>query len=293
LSHLQRFRSEVEAMKALEHRHVIELYDAIETIDTLAIVMQFAKNGDLLQYITKRKRLPEEEVRRIFRQICSGVEAAHKAGWIHRDLKVENIYLDENGSVRIGDWGFAGRWSPGVVRFWRSTVDTSNASQFQNASFGSLHYASPEIVQGTEYVGPEVDVWSLGVVLYALSTGTLPFGGADEVRTFWDVRLSADMSVVDCGKEHHKRDLLPAARSQLQPRGPPYGYIDAEPCTARNSVGHQISQFPYLAPAAHHHEDRFFSCRCAGYCRERRLFYGSVFVSFCCLVVNCSFWRVC
>lgn len=116
MNHLQRFRSEVEAMKALEHRHVIELYEAIETIDTLAIVMQFAKNGDLLQYITKRKKLPEDEVRRIFRQICSGVEAAHKAGWIHRDLKVENIYIDENNSVRIGDWGFAGRWSPGVVR---------------------------------------------------------------------------------------------------------------------------------------------------------------------------------
>lgn len=115
VNHLQRFRSEVEAMKALEHRHVIELYEAIETIDTLGIVMQFAKNGDLLQYITKRKRLPEDEVRRIFRQICSGVDAAHKAGWIHRDLKVENIYLDENNSVRIGDWGFAGRWSPGVV----------------------------------------------------------------------------------------------------------------------------------------------------------------------------------
>uniref|UniRef100_A0A1B0DKM0 Protein kinase domain-containing protein n=2 Tax=Phlebotomus papatasi TaxID=29031 RepID=A0A1B0DKM0_PHLPP len=133
----------------------------------MVLVMEFAAGGELYDYLSERKVLSEEEARRVFRQIATAVYYCHKHKICHRDLKLENILLDENGNAKIADFGL------------------SNVFDEQRllATFcGSPLYASPEIVKGTPYQGPEVDCWSLGVLLYTLVYGAMPFDGSNFKR---------------------------------------------------------------------------------------------------------------
>ncbi len=104
----------------------------------------------------------------MFSQLLTAVKYAHDLLIVHRDIKCDNILLDHEGNVKLADWGFSMRFNP-------------NAQT--NESLGSLFYACPEMFTGAPYVGPEVDVWSLGVVLYTLVTGTLPFRGESDKDT--------------------------------------------------------------------------------------------------------------
>jgi serine/threonine protein kinase len=123
--------------------------------------MELVTGGDLFDYIVKHVRLPEEKARRIFQQIIAGVEHCHKNKVAHRDLKPENIFLDSHGNVKIGDFGFSGKMKAG---------------ELLTESCGSPNYAAPELFQkGCAYEGPEVDVWSCGVILYNLLCSKLPF----------------------------------------------------------------------------------------------------------------------
>lgn len=131
------------------------------------LVMEFAAGGELYDYLSERKVLTEDEARRVFRQVATAVYYCHKHKICHRDLKLENILLDENGNAKIADFGL------------------SNVFDDQRllATFcGSPLYASPEIVKGTPYQGPEVDCWSLGVLLYTLVYGAMPFDGSNFKR---------------------------------------------------------------------------------------------------------------
>lgn len=164
---LRRAKTEASILRQLIHPNIISLFDEFEDDDCHYIVMELAKDGDLLQFLRRQDGpLPERVARGIFSQIVSAVDYAHGRRFIHRDLKLENFLLvDGVRVVKLGDWGFGGHWYPGSK---------------QNSSLGSLYYASPEICGGKPYVGPEVDCWSLGVVLYALVTGKLPFLGNNE-----------------------------------------------------------------------------------------------------------------
>jgi len=160
---MERVKMEYTAMLDLEyHQNIIDLYQVFENENWLCIIMQYAQNGDLLEYLKIKKSLKEEEARKFFLQILDAVEYTHKHFYIHRDLKLDNILLDNDLNVLLADWGFAGKWAPGKVLY---------------EPFGSLHYASPEICAGKTYTGPEIDMWSLGVILYAMVAGALPFGG--------------------------------------------------------------------------------------------------------------------
>jgi serine/threonine protein kinase len=153
--------NEVEALRQLKHPNIIEQYSVQENASETRIVMRFAENGDLLHHTMAVGKHSEAKARRLFTQTLKAVAHAHKNGWIHRDIKLENILLDGSENALLADWGFACRWSPNT---------------FLEESVGSIHYASPEIVRGASYIGPEVDCWSLGVVLYALVAGAFPFG---------------------------------------------------------------------------------------------------------------------
>ncbi|KAI3714134.1 hypothetical protein L1987_72724 [Smallanthus sonchifolius] len=126
--------------------------------------MEYAKYGELFDYINKKGCLHEDEARIIFQQIISGVEYCHRNKVVHRDLKPENILLDSRRNVKIADFGLS---------------DIMRDGHFLKKSCGSLNYAAPEVVSGQHYAGPEIDVWSCGVILYALLCGTVPFKGAD------------------------------------------------------------------------------------------------------------------
>uniref|UniRef100_A0A1A8F9Y9 non-specific serine/threonine protein kinase n=1 Tax=Nothobranchius korthausae TaxID=1143690 RepID=A0A1A8F9Y9_9TELE len=162
--HIQR---EIEITSLLRHPNIIRFHEVFESRDKIVIVMEYASRGELYDYIQERKRLPETEARSIFRQITSAVHYCHKNGVVHRDLKLENILLDQDMNVKLADFGLSNN-------FQRDSLLQTYC--------GSPLYASPEIVKGLPYKGPEVDCWALGVLLYALVYSSMPFDGANHTK---------------------------------------------------------------------------------------------------------------
>ncbi|XP_037806892.1 uncharacterized protein LOC119600595 isoform X30 [Lucilia sericata] len=160
---LQKLFREVRIMKMLDHPNIVKLFQVIETEKTLYLVMEYASGGEVFDYLVLHGRMKEKEARVKFRQIVSAVQYCHQKRIIHRDLKAENLLLDSELNIKIADFGFSNEFTPG------SKLDTF---------CGSPPYAAPELFQGKKYDGPEVDVWSLGVILYTLVSGSLPFDGS-------------------------------------------------------------------------------------------------------------------
>ncbi|XP_028319808.1 serine/threonine-protein kinase SIK2 isoform X5 [Gouania willdenowi] len=159
---LEKVYREVQIMKMLDHPHIIKLYQVMETKNMLYLVTEYAKNGEIFDYLAKHGRLSELEARRKFWQILSAVEYCHNRNIVHRDLKAENLLLDGHMNIKIADFGFGNFFQPGEpLATW----------------CGSPPYAAPEVFEGQPYEGPQLDIWSMGVVLYVLVCGALPFGG--------------------------------------------------------------------------------------------------------------------
>ncbi|XP_022083204.1 MAP/microtubule affinity-regulating kinase 3-like isoform X3 [Acanthaster planci] len=161
-SSLQKVYREVRIMKLVDHPNIVKLFEVIETEKTLYLVMEFASGGEVFDYLVAHGRMKEKEARAKFRQIVSAVQYCHQKRVVHRDLKAENLLLDKDLNIKIADFGFSNEFTLG------SKLDTF---------CGSPPYAAPELFQGKKYDGPEVDVWSLGVILYTLVSGSLPFDG--------------------------------------------------------------------------------------------------------------------
>ncbi|KAL3267878.1 hypothetical protein HHI36_007019 [Cryptolaemus montrouzieri] len=164
---LVRIRREIQIMSSVQHPNIIHIYEVFENREKMVLVMEYAAGGELYDYLSERKVLTEDEARRIFRQIATACYYCHKHKICHRDLKLENILLDENNNAKIADFGLS---------------NVFDDQRLLNTFCGSPLYASPEIVKGTPYHGPEVDCWSLGVLLYTLVYGAMPFDGSNFKR---------------------------------------------------------------------------------------------------------------
>ena len=151
---------EIKILRLFMHPHIIRLYEVLETPHDIYVVMEYVKSGELFDYIVEKGRLGENEARHFFQQIVSGVEYCHRNMVVHRDLKPENLLLDSKSNVKIADFGLSNVMRDG---------------HFLKTSCGSPNYAASEVISGKLYSGPEVDVWSCGVILYALLCGSLPF----------------------------------------------------------------------------------------------------------------------
>ncbi|KAM3122273.1 hypothetical protein CJJ07_001593 [Candidozyma auris] len=155
---------EIIIMKLISHPNIMGLHDVWENKNDLYLILEYIEGGELFDYLIKRGRLSEYEAINYFKQIIHGIGYLHQFNICHRDLKPENLLLDFNKNIKIADFGMA------ALQVNEKLLETS---------CGSPHYASPEIVAGKNYHGAPSDIWSCGIILFALLTGHLPFDDAD------------------------------------------------------------------------------------------------------------------
>ncbi|XP_070000795.1 serine/threonine-protein kinase SIK3 isoform X4 [Penaeus vannamei] len=157
---LRKILREIEILKKLRHPYIIRLYEVMETERKIFLVTEYASYGELFDYVVNNGRMIEKEARTKFMQIVAALRYCHKRGIVHRDLKAENLLLDKDLNIKLADFGFSNFYTPGVLL---------------STWCGSPPYAAPELFEGKAYDGPKADIWSLGVILYVLVCGYLPF----------------------------------------------------------------------------------------------------------------------
>lgn len=188
----EKVRREIKILRLFMHPHIIRLYEVVETPNDIYVVMEYVKSGELFDYIVEKGRLLEDEARHFFQQIISGVEYCHRNMVVHRDLKPENLLLDSKMNVKIADFGLSNVMRDG---------------HFLKTSCGSPNYAAPEVISGRLYAGPEVDVWSCGVILYALLCGSLPFDDENIPNLF--KKIKGGIYTLPSHLSPGARDLIP------------------------------------------------------------------------------------
>ncbi|OMJ93507.1 hypothetical protein SteCoe_3480 [Stentor coeruleus] len=181
VSDVERVAREIHILKLIRHPNIIQLYEIIETPKHLFLIMEYASGGELFDYIVAKSRLEEIEACRFFQQIISGVEYIHKLGVVHRDLKPENLLLDANNNIKIVDFGLS---------------NTYKHSELLQTACGSPCYAAPEMIAGNKYDGLKVDLWSCGVILFAMISGYLPFEDPNTAELYKKI-LNCDYETPD------------------------------------------------------------------------------------------------
>ncbi|XP_077977821.1 uncharacterized protein LOC144433392 [Glandiceps talaboti] len=152
-------RREAAMLQRLNHPNIIQLFEVLETNNNYYLILEVAEGGDFMQYLCDKKKFTERETRKFMRQLVSAVDHMHQADIIHRDIKIENFLLDNDYNLKLIDFGLSNKLGPdGLLQ----------------TQCGSPAYAAPEIFCNTAY-GPGVDVWSMGINMYAMLTGELPF----------------------------------------------------------------------------------------------------------------------
>ncbi|XP_041059013.1 testis-specific serine/threonine-protein kinase 1-like [Carcharodon carcharias] len=164
---------ELEILALLNHRYIVKTFEIFETSDgKVYIIMELGVQGDLLEFIKTRGALPEEVSRKMFRQLALAVKHCHELDVVHRDLKCENLLLDKDFNVKLSDFGFAKRCS----------TDDQGRPLLSKTFCGSAAYAAPEVLQGIPYQPKVYDVWSLGVILFIMVCGSMPYDDSNIKR---------------------------------------------------------------------------------------------------------------
>lgn len=182
---------EIVVMKLVDHPNIMHLYDVWETSGELYLILEYVEGGELFDYIADRKRLSASEALDLFQQLISAMEYLQSLKIAHRDLKPENLLLDENKILKVADFGMAA-WLGG--------------DDLQQTACGSPHYASPEVIANVPYDGAMSDIWSCGVILYALLTGRLPFDDEDTIALLR--KVSAGNFAMPTDIDPRAKDLL-------------------------------------------------------------------------------------
>ncbi|XP_053225028.1 testis-specific serine/threonine-protein kinase 2-like [Podarcis raffonei] len=167
LDFLERFLPrEIDILAKVNHRSIIKTYEIFETSDgKVYIVMELGVQGDLLEFIKSKGAMPEDIARKMFRQLCAAIKYCHDSDIVHRDLKCENLLLDKDYHIKLSDFGFSKRL----------TRDEDGKIIHSKTFCGSAAYAAPEVLQGIPYEPKIYDMWSLGVILYIMVCGSMPY----------------------------------------------------------------------------------------------------------------------
>lgn len=183
---------EIVVMKLVDHPNIMRLYDVWETSGELYLILEYVEGGELFDYIIERGRLSETEALDYFQQLIGAMDYCHRLNIAHRDLKPENILLDKDKVLKVADFGMAA-WQPG--------------DSLLKTSCGSPHYAAPEVISSKPYDGAISDIWSCGVILFALLAGRLPFDDED---------ICALLEKVSVGKFDMPSDISPKAQDLVR-----------------------------------------------------------------------------
>ena len=172
-SDLSRLEKEIRILKMLHHNNIVHLYNVIQTSSTIYLVMEYIDGKELFEYIIHKKRLSELEACKFYQQLISGIEYLGKLKIAHRDLKPENLLLDKKKNIKLVDFGL-------------SNIYKNN--ELLSTACGSPSYAAPEMLSGNKYNGLNVDIWSSGIVLYAMICGKLPFEDKDNTILYKKIK---------------------------------------------------------------------------------------------------------
>ena len=186
-----RVEREIKILKLLHHNNIIQLYSVIQTSTTIYLIMEYASGKELFDYINSKKKLKEPEACKFFQQIVSGIEYLHKLKIAHRDLKPENLLLNHNKDIKIVDFGL-------------SNLYTKN--QLLSTACGSPCYAPPEMINGNNYKGHLVDIWSSGVILFAMLCGYLPFEDTSNDKLY--KKITEGKFIIPSNVSEHAQDLI-------------------------------------------------------------------------------------
>lgn len=162
LGMVEQIKREISAMRKVKHPNILELHEVIASKTKIYFVMEYAKGGELFDKISKGK-LSEDVGRKYFQQLISAVDYCHSRGVYHRDLKLENLLLDENGNLNVSDFGLS------------AFAESKHQDGLLHTICGTPAYVPPEIIQRKGYDGAKADIWSCGVILYVLLAGFPPF----------------------------------------------------------------------------------------------------------------------
>jgi 5'-AMP-activated protein kinase catalytic alpha subunit len=176
------FEREVRIHESIRHPNIVQFCEVIYTADLIFVIMEFCSGGDLLTKIQFSGRFCESECRRVLHSVLLGLKYLHDRNISHRDIKPDNILLDENGCPKIADFGLSHQ----IVR--NSLLETP---------CGSLEYCPPEVLRGDHYDGKAVDVWSVGILLYGMTFGRLPWISRNDFDMNREI-IRGDIEIPEC-----------------------------------------------------------------------------------------------
>ncbi|CAM0140005.1 hypothetical protein VKS41_007324 [Umbelopsis sp. WA50703] len=208
--HIPLITREIHHHRQLRHPNITALYEIISAEGCIHVVTEYCANGELFDVLAAEGRLSEPRARRWFGQLIDAIKYCHSHRVVHRDLKLENILLDAQWNVKLCDFGFTRECET------RKMLETF---------CGSLAYAAPEVIMRKKYSGPEADIWSLGIVLYTLLTGELPFDD-DHEPTMQDKILHLDYEIPDYLSEESQQLIDGILRLDPTQRLSIYGILD-------------------------------------------------------------------
>eukprot|EP01027_Heterolobosea_sp_BB2_P009656 GEZU01014225.1.p1 GENE.GEZU01014225.1~~GEZU01014225.1.p1 ORF type:complete len:246 (-),score=52.10 GEZU01014225.1:74-811(-) len=191
----QQLKREIAIMKILKHQYVVDLKEVLQTSKHIYIVLELITGGELFDRIVSAKRFSEDQARRYFQQLITGIEYCHKQGIAHRDLKPENLLLDANDNLKISDFGLSAlsEGRDGRQKLLMTTCGTPN-------------YVAPEVLLEKGYDGFQADVWSAGVILFVMLAGYLPFD---------DPTMNGLFAKIEKGKYKAPRHLSSGAKCKF------------------------------------------------------------------------------